>query len=190
MSSATNVSVLVAIIIAAIIAISKIRKTLRGWKVKRKPIFGITMVYLGLACYFALSSFFIGIPILYLIVFVAAFIISQFVSYHYIDRSLSFWKTSDGSIYSKGGLPIHIVYTVSVVLRFAISLVFIGSRSFQFHIEESAQLASQSEIVSIAIVVVDTFMIIGLGLLMGLNRRLLKRYRLISEGKESVEERK
>lgn len=112
------------------------------------------------------------------------------MSYRYSDRSLSFWKTSDGSIYSKGGLLIHIVYIVSVVLRFAISLVFIGSRSFQFHIEESAQIASQSDMVSMAIVVVDTFMIIGLGLLVGLNRRLLKRYRLISEGKVSVEERK
>jgi hypothetical protein len=75
-------------------------------------------------------------------------------------------------------------------LRFTVSLVFIGSKSFQFHIEESTQLASQSDIVGVAIIVVDTFMIFGLGLLVGLNRRLLKRYRLITQGKESVEEKK
>jgi hypothetical protein len=44
--------------------------------------------------------------------------------------------------------------------------------------------------VGVAIIVVDTSMIFGLGLLVGLNRRLLKRYRLISQGKESVEEKK
>jgi len=173
-SSPTNLSVLVVIIIAAIIALSKLRKTLRGWKVKRIPIFGITMVYLGLAAYFAISSFIIGIPIIYLLVYIAAFIISQFVSYHYADRSLSFWKTPDGSIYSKGGLLIHIAYIVSVVLRFTISLVFIGSKSFQFHIQKSTQLASQSEMVGVAIIVVDTSMIFGLGLLVGMNRRLLR----------------
>jgi hypothetical protein len=189
-SSPTNLSILAVIIIAAIIALSKLRKTFRGWKVKRAPIFGITLVYLGLAAYFAISSFIIGTPILYLLVYIAAFIISQFVSYHYADRSLSFWKTPDGSIYSKGGLLIHVVYIVSVVLRFTVSLVFIGSKSFQFHIEESTQLASQSDIVGAAIIVVDTFMIFGLGLLVGLNRRLLKRFRLITQGKESVEEKK
>ena len=153
-------------------------------------ILTVIAIYLGLTCFFAVSSFFIGIPYLYLIVYLAVFIISQFVSYHYADRSLSFWKTPDGSIYSKGGLLIHIVYIISVVLRFTVSLVFIGSKSFQFHIEESTQLASQSEIVGIAIIVVDTSMIFGLGLLVGLNRRLLKRYRLITQGKESVEEKK
>lgn len=189
MSSLTTVSVLVAIIIIAVIAVSKIRKTLKGWKVRRKPIFAVTLLYLGLAFYFTLSSFFIGIPILYLIVYVAAFIISQFASYHYADRSLSFWKTPDGSVYSKGGLAIHIVYIASVVLRFAISLIFIGSGSIQFHIE-SAQLASKTDIIIIAIVAVDNFMITGMGLLVGLNRRLLKRYRLIKQGNESVEETK
>jgi hypothetical protein len=189
-SSLTTVSVLVAIIIIAVIAVSKIRKTLKGWKVRRKPIFAVTLLYLGFAFYFTLSSFFIGIPILYLIVYVAAFIISQFASYHYADRSLSFWKTPDGSVYSKGGLAIHIVYIASVVLRFAISLIFIGSGSFQFHIIESPQVVSKSDIIIMAIVTVDAFMITGMGLLVGLNRRLLKRYRLIKQRNESVEERK
>jgi hypothetical protein len=188
-SSPTSVSILVAIIIVAVITLSKLRKTFRGWKVKRKPIFVITIVYLGLACFFTVSSFFIGIPLLYLIVYLVVFIIAQFVSYHYADRSLSFWKTPDGSIYSKGGLLIHVVYIVSVVLRFAISLAYIGSQSFQYHIA-SGQLDSKGEVVTFAIIVVDIFMIFGLGLLVGLNRRLLKRFRVISQGKEIIEEKK
>ena len=139
-SSSTSFSVLIAIIIVAVIALSKLRKTFRCWKVKRKPIFVITMLYLGLTCFFAVSSFFIGIPFLYLIVYLAVFTISQFVSYHYADRSLSFWKTPDGSIYSMDGLLIHVVYIVSVVLRFAISLAYIGSPSFQYQIEASGQV--------------------------------------------------
>jgi hypothetical protein len=183
-STSTSVSVLVAIIIVAVIALSKLRKTFRGWKVKRKPIFVITILYLGLTCFFAVSSFFIGIPFLYLIVYLTVFIISQFVSYHYADRSLSFWKTL-----SKGGLLIHVVYIVSVVLRFAISLAYIGSQSFQYRIEASAQLDGKSDVVTFAIIMVDIFMIFGLGLLVGLNRRLLKRFHLISQGKEIIEEK-
>ena len=75
MSSSTSFSVLIAIIIVAVIALSKLRKTFRGWKVKRKPIFVITMIYLGLTCFFAVTSFLIGIPFLYLIVYLAEFII-------------------------------------------------------------------------------------------------------------------
>jgi hypothetical protein len=116
--------------------------------------------------------------------------ISQFASYHYADRSLSFWKTPDDSIYSKGGLAIHIVYIVSVVLRTVISLIFIGSGTFQFRVLESAQLAGKSEMIILPLVVVDTFMVAGMGLLIGLNRRLLSRYRLIKQGKEKVDIRK
>lgn len=131
------------------------------------------MIYLVLTCFFAVTSFLIGIPFLYLIVYLAVFIISQFVSYHFADRSLSFWKTPDGSIYSMDGLLIHVVYIVSVVLRFAISLAYIGSPSFQYQIEASGQLDSKSEVVTFAIIVADIFMIFGLGLLIGLNKRLL-----------------
>jgi hypothetical protein len=185
-----SVSVFVATIIVAVIAVMKIRKALKGWKVRGKPIFVVTMICLGIACYFTLSSFFIGIPILYVVIYVAAFMISQFASYHYADRSLSFWKTPDDSIYSKGGLAIHIVYILSVVLRTIISLIFIGSGSFQFRVLESAQLESKSEMIIIPVVLVDSFMVAGMGLLVGLNRRLLKRYRLIELGKENVEIRK
>ena len=57
----TRVSVLGAIMIVAAIAHSKLRKTFRGWKVKRKPIF----IYLGFACFFSkffLYRHFISIP--------------------------------------------------------------------------------------------------------------------------------
>ena len=190
MSFPITVSVLVATIIVADIAIMKIRKALKGWKVRRKPIIVGTVICLGIPRYFTLSSFFIGIPILYAVIYVAAFIISQFASYHYADRSLSFWKTPDESIYSKGGLAIHIVYIVSVVLRTVISLIFIGSGSFQFRMLESAQLADKSEMIILPLVVVDTSMVAGMGLLVGLNRRLLKRYHLIEHGEERVETRK
>jgi threonine/homoserine/homoserine lactone efflux protein len=75
-------------------------------------------------------------------------------------------------------------------LRITETLVFNGSKSFQLHIGDTTQLASQSVIVGVAIIVVDTSMIFGLGLVVGLIRRLLKRYRLITQGKESVEEKK
>ena len=75
-------------------------------------------------------------------------------------------------------------------MRTVISLIFIGSGSFQFRMLESAQLAGKSEMIILPLVVVDTSMVAGMGLLVGLNRRLLKRYRLIEYGKERVEIRK
>jgi hypothetical protein len=84
-------------------------------------------------------------------------------------------------------LAIHIVYILSVVLRTIISLIFIGSGSFQFRVLESAQLEGKSEMIIIPVVLVDSFMVAGMGLLVGLNRRLLKRYQLIELGKENVE---
>jgi hypothetical protein len=42
--------------------------------------------------------------------------------------------------------------------------------------------------VTFAIIVADIFMIFGLGLLIGLNRRLLKHFILSSQGKEIIEE--
>jgi hypothetical protein len=69
------------------------------------------------------------------------------------------------------------------------NISYIGSQSFQYHIA-SGQLDSKGEVVTFAIIVVDIFMIFGLGLLVGLNRRLLKRFRLISQGKEIIEEKK
>ncbi|MGA8483329.1 MAG: hypothetical protein WB706_02935, partial [Nitrososphaeraceae archaeon] len=71
-----------------------------------------------------------------------------------------------------------------------ISLAYIGSPSFQYQIEASGQLDSKSEVVTFAIIVADIFMIFGLELLIGLNRRLLKRFILISQGKEIIEEKK
>jgi hypothetical protein len=50
--------------------------------------------------------------IIYIIIYVAVFLVSQFASYHYADRSLSFWKVPDNSVYSKGGLAIHIVNVI------------------------------------------------------------------------------
>jgi hypothetical protein len=185
-----SVSAFVATILVAAIAVIKIRKALKGWKVKPKSIFVVNIICLGIVCYFILNSFFIGIPILYVIIYAAAFLASQFGSYHYADRCLSFWKQPDDSIYSKGGLAIHIVYIISVVLRTGISFIFIGSGSFQFHILESADLADKSEMIIIPVVLADTFMVAGMGLLIGLNRRLMKRYRLIEHGKEKVEIRK
>ena len=69
----TRVSVLVAIMIVAAIAHSKLRKTFRGSKVKRKPIF----IYLELHVFFS-NSFFIGISFLYLVVYP--------LSIHYLEK--------------------------------------------------------------------------------------------------------
>jgi hypothetical protein len=143
MSSPTTFSIFIAIILASIVIVSKLRKTLRGSKVRQKPLIAITLVQLGLTSYFVLSSLFIGIPIIFLILYAILFILAQFISYRYSDRVLSFWSTPDGSVFWKGGLYIHLVYIVSFVIRSAISLFLLGSGLFRFDIIQTARLAGQ-----------------------------------------------
>jgi hypothetical protein len=87
MPSPTTFSIIIAIILASIVVVSKLRKTLRGSKVRQKPLIAITLVQLGLTSYFVLSSLFIGIPIIFLILYAILFILAQFISYRYSHSS-------------------------------------------------------------------------------------------------------
>jgi len=58
-------------------------------------------------------------------------------------------------------------YQLSYVLQYLLLTLDLH----QYQIEASGQLDSKSEVVTFAIIVADIFMIFGLGLLIGLNRR-------------------
>ena len=105
----------------------------------------------------------------------------------YPNRLISFWKGSKpGSIYVKGGTHIHLVYAIGTTSRIIISILFIGSlftpsRKGIIYIDNSTALLTT--------IVFDLLLMISLGLLIGINRRILIRYNLISTGREKISEK-
>ncbi|HZE77854.1 MAG TPA: hypothetical protein VE089_04825 [Nitrososphaeraceae archaeon] len=100
---------------------------------------------------------------------------------------MSFWKESkSGFIYVKGGTRIHLAYVIGTTSRIIISVLFIGglftpSRRGIIYIEGSTAV--------LATVIFDLLLMISVGLLIGINRRILIRYNLIKEGKEKISEK-
>ena len=100
---------------------------------------------------------------------------------------MSFWKESkSGSIYVKGGTHIHLSYVIGTTSRIIISVLFIGglftpSRRGIIYIDPST--------LTLATIVFDLLLMISVGLLIGINRRILIRYNLIKEGKEKISEK-
>ena len=188
MASAIDISVLVAAGLITLLVVIKVKKAITGYKIRRNSVISTTILYIGLASFFVVSSFFMGISITYLILYVLVFVAFQFAAYRFSGRTLKFWKKPDGAIYSRGALLINLVYVVSLVARFCISVIYVGSSSFHFQIEKYGELANQSGEVTLAIIIVDILMVAGSGLLVGLNREILRRSILIKNGLETVEE--
>ena len=190
MPSSFDLTILVPIIVVPLVSILKIRKALKGSKVNRTVIIVTSILFSIFASYLIYNSFLIGIPIIFLPLSIILFVSAQFFSYHYADRSLSFWKESDGSIYSRGALFIQIIFIISLVLRISVSIIFIGSASFYTQVEKYVQLVNQDPIILTSIIAADVLMISSAGMVLGLNRRLLRRYALIERGEETVKESK
>ena len=64
-------------------------------------------------------------------------------------------------------------------------LFLLGSGLFRFDIIQTARLAGQGATLLSSIIITDSLMIIGLGLLIGMNRRILSRYKLIMKSAET-----
>jgi len=90
-------------------------------------------------------------------------------------------------IYMEGGLSIYLIYIVALSIRVVINFLFIGSGKFYFTNQESV-LANGTDIaimpllrigpatMILAFVATDVLLIVGAGLLIGRNARVLKCY--------------
>jgi hypothetical protein len=101
---------------------------------------------------------------------------------------MSFWKDSkSGSIYvTGGGTHIHLVYVIGTVSRIIISVLFIGSL---FTRSRHALIYVDNSTAVLVTTVFDSLLMVSVGLLIGINRRILIRYNLIIEGKENISEK-
>lgn len=175
-------------IVIVIVIITRLRWTKYGRRVTRPKIIAESIFFLVLSSIVAFDSFYdVGIPILYLIPYLTLFLGLAYYSYLHSNQLMSFWKESkSGSIYVKGGTHIHLAYVIGTTSRIIISVLFIGSlftpsRRGLIYIDNSTAV--------LATIVFDFLLMISVGLLIGINRRILIRYNLISQGRENISEK-
>jgi hypothetical protein len=179
---------------------------MQGTKVSVKKTIIFTAYYLSIASFLVYNSFLIGgVPFVYVVPYSAVVIAAGYGSYRYSKRILSFWKLStngDGSstIYSRGGLAIYLLYVAALIVRSVINFIFIGSEKFYFNNQEAILENGTAILIMpplvhadptttiLAFTTTDFLLMIGAGLLIGRNARVLKYYyqdkkRVINEKK-------
>src|SRR6187200_347871 len=175
-------------IVIIILAVTRLKWAKHGRKVTRKKIIIESIFFLAIGSIVIFDSFYnVGIPILYILPYLVVFFGLQHYSYVHSNKFISFWTDSKTStIYVKGGTHIHLAYVIGTVSRIIISVLFIGSlftpsRGGLIHIDNSTAV--------LATIVFDFLLMISVGLLIGINRRILIRYNLISQGRENISEK-
>ena len=175
-------------IVIIILVVTRLKWAKHGRKVTRQKIIIESIFFLTIGSIVLFDSFYyVGIPILYIIPYLAVFFGLQHFSYLHSNKFISFWKDSKtSSIYVKGGTHIHLAYVIGTTCRIIISILFIGSL---FTPSRQGIIYIDSSTTVLATVVFDLLLMISLGLLIGINRRILIRYNLISIGREKISEK-
>jgi hypothetical protein len=171
-----------------IVILTRLKWTRHGRKVTKSKIIVESIFYLALSSIVIFDSFYhVGVPILYLAPYLIVFFGVQQYSYLHSNRLISFWKESESaSIYVKGGTHIHFVFVIGTASRIVISILFIGSL---FSPSQQGIIYTSNSTVMLATIVFDLLLVISVGLLIGINRRILIRYNLINEGREDISEK-
>ena len=178
--------------ITIIIIIFRIRKVMQGTKVSAKKTIAFSAYFLAIASFLVYNSFLIGsVPFVYAVPYSVVVIIAGYGSYRYSKRILSFWvlPNSDGghTIYSKGGLAIYLLYVAALIVRSVINFLFIGSEKLYFINQETLLkeynatlimplVQTDATTIIFAFAATDLLLMIGVGLVLGRNARVLQYY--------------
>jgi hypothetical protein len=170
-------------VVIVLVIVTRIRWTRHGRKVTKPKIIVESIFFLIIGSIVIFDSFHnVGVPILYLIPYLMLFLGLQYYSYLHSNRLILFWRESkSGSIYVKGGTHIHLAYMIGTTSRIIIYILFIGSL---FTPSRAGLIYVNSSTLVLATIAVDFLLMISLGLLIGINRRILMRYNSINEGRE------
>ncbi len=175
--------VLIFVVILALIVIFRIRRVIYGTRVSVARAVLYSIYYVGFASLFVAFSYFEGVSESYFPFYALTFALAVVLAYSLAGTRLNFWRQPDGTLYSKGGLLIYIIYIVGLIARIAIGYIFIGPSAFTFTYPPAVTL-SQTGIV--ATIFTDLLLVFGAGMLFGRNMRMLKRYFAIKNGKEQL----
>jgi hypothetical protein len=171
----------VIVIILMLIIVARIRRVITGTKVSTARAFAYIAYYVGFAALILSGSYFEGVPAVYFAIYASILVVVAFVSFTIARGMLVFWRGPDGAIYSKGALPIYLTYVVGLILRISIGYIFVGP-NFLYSTTPLTGAGLEATIIT------DVILVIGAGLLVGRNLRLVSRYRAIQSGKESLQE--
>jgi len=159
-----------------------------GWRTfanYRGTLFSLTKtvvyagIYVALGVGFSVLSFFEGVSYLMAVpetVIVAA---AAYESYRYSNGRISFWKNDAGSLFFKGGIGVYLIYLAGFMIRLAIDVAFVGPSMFDF-----ASIIQLSGTALYASMASDLLLTLGVGLLIGRNIRVTRRYLMIQRGIE------
>lgn len=178
-SSSFQVFLIYAIII--LVVILRTVRNYRGVQVSPGRNIGFTIFYFAFGAFLVGPSFFEGVSLIFTVPDVVLLILAAMSSYRFSDQRIAFWKNAEGSIYCKGGIIIYLVYLLGLVARLAIDFLVVGQSAFSF---TPGIVLGQSAV--IGAVAADLVIMLGVGLLVGRNLRIYKRYQMITEGREKV----
>jgi hypothetical protein len=186
-SGANYSSVYIFLGILILLVIRRFSRVIRGTKVSKGRTILFSIYYLGFAgLLIAVSVVSGGASWIDLVLYALVGAVGAYGAYVFADRRIGFWKEADGSIFYKGAIIVYLVYIAGLVARIAIDLAFIGPQAFTFTIGGTpTQLSSTAIDAGIA---TDVLLCLGVGLLVGRNLRVMKRYNAIVAGKEAVTE--
>jgi hypothetical protein len=174
--------VFIAIILLVLLRV--VRRTFanhRGtrFSLARTVFFGC--VYAAVGILFSGLSFIEGVSHLLVLPEITLAAGAAFWSYRYTDTRISFWKTSDSSLYFKGGILIYLIYIAGMIARLSIDVLLIGPDMFSF-----TSGAKLSGVALYGSMTTDLLLILGVGLLIGRSIRVARRYGMIQRGEEDV----
>jgi hypothetical protein len=174
-------------VIIAVILLILLRVAYRTFANYRGVVFslprtvGYACVYVALGVLFSALSYFQGVSYLLAVPEVLLAVVAAFWSYKYTDRRISFWRAPGGSLFFRGGVVIYVIYLAGFIARLSIDVAFGASSIFSF--ASGVQLSGAALYGSMA---TDLLLILGVGLLIGRNIRVIRRYRRIQRGQESL----
>ena len=172
------------IVFLVIIIILRMRRIINGTKISVARTIGFSLYYLIFGALILSGSFFLPIPFEYFVAYPTLFAVSFVLAFEFARRRVVFWKAADGLIYSKGGVPIYLIYIAGLIARIAIGYIYIGP-NFLFPIPATTQTLSGAAIS--ATIATDLLLISGVGLLLGRNMRILRKYLAIKSGRETMQ---
>jgi hypothetical protein len=172
------------LLIFAIIILSALRRTYnmhRGTRFSMARTVLFLAVYVGIGLVFSGTSFYEGVPLVLAPVYALVLAGAAATSYMYSDRRVTFWRSSDGSIYFRGGVILYIIYLVGLVVRLTIDYVVIGPNVFSL-----TPVLTLNGTALYATIATDLLLMFGVGLLAGRNLRVLRRYQRIERGEDTI----
>lgn len=174
-------SVVIVLAIFILLIIRRIYRSYRGVRFSAARTIGYAVFYVAFGSFFSIISFLEGVPAYFALPYGAVLVASAVWSYRFTDRRISFWKGQDGSVYFKGGVLLYLIYVFGLIARLSIEFTFFGSNLFV--ISPGISLTSTELYATVA---TDLLLMFGLGLLVGRNARVVRRYRDIEAGKEAL----